>query len=294
MREIYLWIVHHAEILNFILDVLSLLVTITLTITIFWLEQRNNKKYRQLENKLAQDRIRDEAKKFLVDNDEEIEYLPLSHIACKLGVRRKHTRNVTTNFIRCSSEIQREVLTSCKFIDYSITKTDVDQAISLLEQDLQNNHFGRNLLYDGAKYFHKAIQQYSNVLIEDSNPYIFEHLLQKAGKECDYVKLLKRNTKDCLSDYMWYYLHPEDLRPELNDITPPIDMLYNKCNLGYCSEDQTTFWIMRMMIDACYTFRPNINVQFEEHLIQTQEDMYYYTVAVLYAAYIKGENNDKA
>lgn len=80
-------------------------------------------------------------------------------------------------------------------------------------------------------------------------------------------------------------------------ITPPVDMVFQQCNLGFCDEQMMTFWTMRIIIDACHTFSDISRCDdFDESLIQTQEDMYYYTLATLCTAYpTEGGNvNDKA
>ena len=63
-------------------------------------------------------------------------------------------------------------------------------------------------------------------------------------------------------------------------------MVFRQCNLGTCDEQIMTFWTMRIIIDACHTFKDFSAVNdFDESLIQTQEDMYYYTLATLCTAY---------
>lgn len=47
-----------------------------------------------------------------------------------------------------------------------------------------------------------------------------------------------------------------------------------------------TFWTMRIVIDACQVLRnPSLDNIFDESLITTQEEMYYYTLYVLYQSY---------
>ena len=73
------------------------------------------------------------------------------------------------------------------------------------------------------------------------------------------------------------------------DIEPPIDMVFEKCNLGSCDESTMTFWTMRIIIDSCRTIiDPNLMYfGFEDLVIETQEDMYYYTILVLYNAFLR-------
>ena len=48
-----------------------------------------------------------------------------------------------------------------------------------------------------------------------------------------------------------------------------------------------TFWTMRIVIDCCRVFaKSGEDIIFDEDLIETQEDMYYYAVMALYSTYI--------
>ena len=65
--------------------------------------------------------------------------------------------------------------------------------------------------------------------------------------------------------------------------------MFQQCNLGTCDEQTMTFWTMRIIIDACRVFNDaSCFDDFDESLIETQEDMYYYTLATLCTAYPTG------
>ena len=54
-----------------------------------------------------------------------------------------------------------------------------------------------------------------------------------------------------------------------------------------------TFWMMRIVIDCCRVFdESEEGFIFDEDLIETQEDMYYYAVMVLYNTYIAKKVKD--
>ena len=98
------------------------------------------------------------------------------------------------------------------------------------------------------------------------------------------------------SSYIWSYLNAEELGLDKNQIEPPVDMVFQQCNLGTCDEQKMTFWTMRTIIDACHSFCTTQAADiFDECLIKTQEDMYYYTLATLCATYTakEGEQNDR-
>ena len=51
---------------------------------------------------------------------------------------------------------------------------------------------------------------------------------------------------------------------------------------------------MQIIIDSCLNFSSEtVPFSFDENLIQTQEDMYYYTLLVLYETYCQKEMEDK-
>ena len=90
------------------------------------------------------------------------------------------------------------------------------------------------------------------------------------------------------------YLHAEEQGLDKAQIVPPVDMVFQQCHLDICDEKTMTFWTMRIIIDSCYAFR---NLEgydtFDEALIQTQEDMYYYTLDILCKAYsAKGDGKN--
>ena len=103
------------EIWSFLVDVTSLVVTTVLTIKIYRLERSHEKEREQMEVKAQEKAIAEAARVFLIDNEDEIEYLPLSAIAKTLKLKRKHHRAITTKFLRCSEEVQKEILKQANF-----------------------------------------------------------------------------------------------------------------------------------------------------------------------------------
>ncbi|MDE6208260.1 MAG: hypothetical protein K2M73_01135 [Lachnospiraceae bacterium] len=293
--EIYGWIIEHTDILGLIIDFLSLLATIFLTIAIYLLERHHEKEREKAEEKAQKSAVIESAKNFLINNDNEIEYIPLAEIAAKLKIRRKHCRHLINRYLRCSEQQQQEILCQANIPDIQVSMDSVQTALKYLQADLNKYKFGRNILYDEAKYLHRAFERWSEVAVDDVNPYIFEDLLKSEWHgEQSGVSWRSSNCSTTLSSYMWDYLHPTEINIDRNRIKPPIDMVFQKCNLGYCEESTMTFWTMRIIIDACHTIK---NEQYEdifdEYLIQTQEDMYYYTLAVLCKTYAAGGDKQK-
>ena len=293
------------EIWSFIVDVaslfvtiISLFVTIKLTVGIYRLERSHEKEREKMEADTQKRAIAEAARVFLIDNEDEIEYLPLSAIAKSLNLKRKHHRAITTKFLRCSEEVQKEILKQANFQPIEVSKEQVSNALTLLTDDIELHGFGRDILYDGAKYFHRAIKRYSDEEVETANPYIFENIRQTHGYRSENLNLLKDiSHSGTLYAYMYDYLHSADLGISKWLLKPPIDMVWKQCNLGECPEKIMTFWTMRIIIDCCQAFAESeedlIFGEFDENLIETQEDMYYYAVMTLHSTYITRKVKDK-
>lgn len=272
------------EIWSFVVDVLSLIATVVLTVAIYWLQRSHEKEREQMEVEAQKKAVAEAARVFLIDNEDEIEYLPLSAIAKSLKLKRKHHRAITTKFLRCSEEVQKEILKQANFQLIEVSKEQVSAALKLLKDDIKTYCFGRDVLYGGAKYFHRAMERYSDEKIETVNPYRFEDFVNTRLYEDEHG--LQKNTKFniTLYDYMYDYRHSGRTNWL---IQKPMDMVWERCNLGECPEEIMTFWTMRIVIDCCRVFaKSEEDIIFDENLIETQEDMYYYAVMALYSTYI--------
>lgn len=282
------------EIWSFLVDVSSLIVTTVLTIKIYRLERSHEKEREQMEVEARKKAVVETARVFLIDNEDEIEYLPLSVIAKSLNLKRKHHRAITTKFLRCSEEVQKEILKQVNFQPIEVSKEQVSTVLKLLRDDIKTYCFGRDVLYDGAKYFHRAMERYSDKEIETVNPYIFEDIKRTHFYQGDSLKLLKDTSYNgTLYGYMYDYIHSADLGKSKWLLQPPIDMVLSQCDLAGCPEEIMTFWMMRIVIDYCRVFAESEeDFIFDEDLIETQEDMYYYAVMVLYNTYIAKKVED--
>lgn len=273
------------------MDVLSLIATVVLTVAIYWLQRSHEKEREQMEVEAQKKAVDEAARVFLIDNEDEIEYLPSSAIAKSLNLKRKHHRAITTKFLRCSEEVQKEILKQANFQLIEVSKEQVSAALKRLKDDIKACGFGRDILYDGAKYFHRAMERYSGEKIETVNPYRFEDFVNTRLYEDDAHRLLKDTQFNrTLYDYMYDYRHSG----RTNWLTQkPMDMVWKQCNLGECPEEIMTFWMMRIVIDCCRVFdESEEGFIFDEDLIETQEDMYYYAVMVLYNTYIAKKVKD--
>lgn len=270
------------------MDITSLVVTTVLTIKIYGLQRSHEKEREQMEVEAQKKAVAEAARVFLIDNEDEIEYLPLSAIAKSLNLKIKHHRAITTKFLRCSEEVQKEILKQANFQTIEVSKEQVSAALKRLKDDIKVRSFGQAALYDGAKYFHRAMERYSDEKIETVNPYRFEDIRQTHFYQGDSLRLLKdMSYNGTLYGYMYDYIHSADLGKSKCLLQPPIDMVWSQCKLARCPEEIMTFWTMRIVIDCCRVFAESEeDFAFDEDLIETQEDMYYYAVMALYSTYI--------
>lgn len=265
-------------------DLMNFLATSALTIAIYGLQRSHEKEREQMEVEAQKKAVAEAARVFLIDNEDEIEYLPLSAIAKTLKLKRKHHRAITTKFLRCSEEVQKEILKQANSQTIEVSKEQVSAALKLLKDDIKTYCFGRDVLYGGAKYFHRAMERYSDEKIETVNPYRFEDFVNTRLHEDKHGLQKNKKFNITLYDYMYDYRHSGRTNWL---IQKPMDMVWEQCNLGECPEEKMTFWTMRIVIDCCRVFaKSEEDIIFDEDLIETQEDMYYYAVMALYSTYI--------
>lgn len=292
---IYRWLVGHVDILGLTIDFLSLAVSIVLTIVIYKLERRHERDREKAEERAQELAISESAKIFIIDNEDEVEYLPLAEVAAKLNLKRKHYRNIITRYLRCNEQQQKEILRQANVPDIDVSTKKVRSALRNLQADLDRMGFGKRILYDGAKYLHRAFERWSGLHIDDVNPYIFEPLQKSKWLERQEKVLQEFKYKTTLFSYMFDYAHSENIGIDKSEIQPPIDMVFQKCDLGTCDECYMTFWTMRIIVDACHVINDSsCEDVFDESLIETQEDMYYYTLSVLCQTYAtEGKENER-
>ena len=284
-----IWGIPIADFIQIIIGVLSLIATIFVSLLIYWM-QRHHEKEREEDEKKAQEKsIQDAARMFIIDNENELDFLPLCQIASMLYPNHRHLRNIYTRFNMCSVELQKEILrqTNTPSGD-NVTFGMISDYIDKYRNDVKTCRLGtREFLYDGAKYFHRAFQYYSQNPINDVNPSCFETpLLTPIQKSF--------NAKHNLTLYMDEYLHVLAQESEKEKDEPaPIDVVWNSIASAQ-QESDVTFWVMRMIISGCYAMLahniiPNNDewrgIPFDEYRIETQEDMYYYTILVLMSTY---------
>lgn len=165
------------EVANFIVAVLSLMVTSVLTIGVYIFQSKNEAKRdkeRQEDNeRKIKERNNELARNFIINNQSEIDLLPLYAIASNVKTlpalqdwrtQRKYSHQIYLNFDKQPEAIKKEILRQER-ISLNLPK-DCDWVSEYLER-LKIDAFkcGMSInehcfLYDNAKYFHQGLSEY--------------------------------------------------------------------------------------------------------------------------------------
>lgn len=305
------------DILNDYSGLLSIIATIIIAIVVHKLQKSQETENKKQDERRDSERLKEEARIFIVDNQPEIDYLPLCVMVSSVNPYKTHKRKIFNTFNRSSNELKKEILKQ-RNIPISIfenknssndcvCKSKIDEFIDLLEKDCKSHKFGQSFLYDGAKYFHCGIERYAGYEVKDIPINIFEvpnlsPLLQEVRSVKDGI--FKNASLTLYIDrYLEFVLkNREDTaeNPELLPQKPPRDMMFAMLGLSDCKEEDMCFWVMQFVISACVAFFRHDIVgkddsewrQIKAHgaEIETLEDLYYESLLMLYTAYATNEN----
>lgn len=279
--------------ISLVLSFISLVVSTILTIIIFKYQKRQDKNLSELEKVINHKEILEKAKLFMIDNADEMTYLPFCIFAANLHPLKKHRRKIYTEFCRCSSEVQKEILL-LNNIEIDLSGNNwLDKAISYLSDNIKKHGLGRNILYDNGKYFHRSIDIYRDYEWQHNNSeYVFPIIGRDIG--------LRLNQSLNLIGYVDEYMHFKysEYRPHIinPNPTPPIDLVWDMMNLEAISEHEVCAWTMEIIYSIAqiisssrYTADQKLDILIPETDadIETFEDKYYQTVQTLYNTYYK-------
>lgn len=282
-----------AEIIQIVIGVLSLIATVAVSFAIYWLQSRHEKEMEKLAKENDRKLLHDAADRFLIDNAEERDYLPLCVFATNLHKHKSHVRSIYTNFCRCNGDLQNEILATAGFSCRTIENNDwLNKAVKKLKLDIKEKGLGTDYLYDGAKYFHRAFERYKEKEWDYSYRQEFEPIAQSR-----ITRMFSDNGLVSISsyvdDYFYYQIEKHDGENIKENPIPPIDYLFEMQNLGTADEDEVCGWLMEI-IDVIAIIIHNKTIDRDNDLYfedltdaqsETFEDKYYETVRTLYYTY---------
>lgn len=288
-----------AEIVQIVIGVLSLIATVAVSFLIYWLQHRHELELEKAEQKKLDEKLEEEAHKFLIQNEDDRDYLPWCIIASNLHRHEKHNRNIYTNFCACSDKLQKKILELAEFTFTPIEGTGwVDDSFKMLEKCIEQFNLGQQpFLYDGAKYFHRAFDYYRKEHFREDNGDDFK-TIYKLSPRIGVQPFAKGdiNISRYIEQYFDFIISHDKANVEWQDPTPPIDYAWHTEGLGYIDEKELCGWVMEIVHNIvvnihnrffdCY-FESEIRSNSTGAYVETYEDYYYSTLFWMYFTFRK-------
>lgn len=224
-----------------------------------------------------------EAQRFCLKYEDEINLLPLCQVAYNVDPIHKNVRQMYTDYILCSSKVKRKILQFKNIPELKFYDGWIDKCVKRYDKEIKEQGLTtKNFLYDGGKYFHRAFERYSDCEIVEFDPWIFDRPY-KVGYNNNLTTL-----GYYIIDFFWY----KETDPD-HYVQPPMDYLWELCDLGNCPEVEMTYWVCLFIIISSYQIVSDdypvderwADIYINSELIKTQEDMYYYALLQLYWLY---------
>lgn len=292
------------------LNLLSLIATVVVSFMIYWLQLRHEKEIERLQENQRKKDVENQAHAFLVDHEEERDYLPWCVLASELHRHEKHSRKIYTDFCRIPDELQNQVLNMAGFNIRILPKSQwLMQAFDLLQEDIEQHQLGRDVLYDGAKYFHRGFYRYREKRWEDVDS---QAIFKPIYKGPWFNPKGELNCGAYISEYIWFTKREKKiddiLTMELNPV-PPIDYVWEGNELGKAEESIVCAWVMTLVHDIAASLPENTIdekctdadlIDYTDAMVESYEDKYYAALQILYNKYVvklkptkKGRNNER-
>ncbi len=229
--------------------------------------------------------IQIEAKTFYKEHENEIGLMPLCITADKLHPKHGNHRKIYNDYALQKEVVKKEICKLTQNDDIFLVNRWMNDAIEhfdarIFELELTTRHF----LYDGGKYFYRAIEVYGNEPIIVYDPQIFKSQHKRPVYKKDDERYIS------LSGYMAEYLFDREPRGEY---VPPWDWLWEAYDLERAPQSVVTNMVCIFIISACKLLVPYDciengmiwRVADYEGLLERQEDLYYYAALCLNAFY---------
>ena len=287
-----------AEIVQIVIGTLSLVATVAVSFFIYWLQIRHEKELTKIEEKNHQEKLAEEANNFLIDHEDERDYLPWCTIATNLHRHERHSRKIYTDFCRCSVELQNKILEMAEFTIRTIEGAEwVDDAFKKLECDVKKYNLGvQPFLYDGAKYFHRAFLYYREHKFEQRYNREFKTIYELSPllmvSEADKDKVSLSHYVEQYFDYILGRVNKALILWE--NPYPPVDYVWNTKNLGSIKEVAVCYWIMELVENFVVNVHNRFGTSVFDSIImenttdaqaETYEDRYYDILYWMYYTY---------
>lgn len=287
-----------ADIVQIVISALSLVATVAVSFFIYWLQSRHEKEMAKIDEKHRIENLAKEANNFLIDHEDERDYLPWCTIATNLHQHERHNRKIYTDFCRCSTELQNKILEMAEFSIRTIDGTKwVNDAFEKLEADIKGYKLGKQpFLYDSAKYFHRAFTRYRENEFKENHT---QELKTICKQNLLFLINEEEKGKVNLSSYIEQYFDFTlgEIRKEYiewDNPIPPVDYAWEYYRLGYAPEEEVCFWTMELVENIVVNIHNRFGTSIYDSMIwenstdaqaETYEDRYYDILYWMYYTY---------
>lgn len=236
---------------------MSLITTAVVSVLIYRLQRHHEKENEKLQEKIRKNELIRQVNLFLIQNADELDFLPMCVLASNLHRHKRHHRNIYTNFCCCSDELQNEILKMQNFTFSTIHGTEwVAKTFDELREDIAKYRLGKDILYGGVKYFHRGFENYRELEWTEELRYsdLFTPLIEQ-----DASRVFLKRDQVCLGEYIVEYLdfqsseHKEQYGTD--DPIPPIDYMCEVSGFETAPENIVCAWVMQLVIETATVFR---------------------------------------
>ncbi len=234
-------------------------------------------KQTQLRSIIVQESIESEAKRFCIENKDEITLLPLCPFADYLDSTKPDTREIYNNYKTQKASVKKAIfkLKKTEFPVF-IEKNWINARLDKLLRMIQDNDLARiDLFYDGFKYFHRAYMHNADEPVTNPNPSIFPRIFEVPS--VGWFKETPCNLEFYIDSYIWARINEPDKK-----VIPPFDLINQICDLERATEARLTFWMCRFIIDCCKNLDKSQCFFEAEDKIRHQDEMYFLALFYLY------------
>ena len=266
------------EITNLIISILSLIGTVAISFVIYFLQTRNERKIREKETK-------ENAKRFIIDNSDELDYLHWATIAVGCFPQNKHIRKIYNQFSYLDDETKKEVLKQRKInCELFHDSKWIYDKIEFIRNCIAELGIGDDFLYDCGKNFTGAYDYKA----EDVTPFENQKYRNTKYKDEFKVRTVWLGKEGCLTyeQYLDDFLYCKYERKEdfTEKVTLPNDYLIEIENFQGTEEINVCYWMMVMVENVIIYAHKYLDYQEKEHIetdaqAETFEDKYF---SVLY------------
>ena len=247
------------------------------------------------EEKLLNEGIVSDANRFINENNDEIEYIPLCIFANAYDNHHKYCRKIYNEFNLLNRKTQIEVLNQLHY-DYQLISNRIwiTKCLNYVDKFIEENDLGSSFLYDGGKYFFRTMdypnKEYDHMC--ETQPIIDDVFHWCSG--IHFNGDIAYKNKVSFDNYLRSYLSAKARNDELFQVhkdKKPITLLSNICNFGCCDEDYLCYWVMQiiesttmLMIDHILKSKNKNYIEYSsgDAQIETYEDRFLDILLELY------------